>query len=128
MVDDGRTTEHGYTISSPCEPDGSGELINSTILILCVFDSRTKFTLCIFVFQAVNPRPGIKNDIQLSFMLSLSKRVLVFIFNFNTDFLPFPQNTAATRDFLPYSPKYCGQKISKALLKQASSFIYGTSL
>ena len=31
MVDDGRTTdgrttEHGYTISSPCESDGSGEL------------------------------------------------------------------------------------------------------
>ena len=25
---DGRTTEHGYTISSPCEPDGSGELIS----------------------------------------------------------------------------------------------------
>ena len=24
---DGRTTEHGYTISSPCEPEGSGELI-----------------------------------------------------------------------------------------------------
>ena len=23
---DGRTPEHGYTISSPCEPDGSGEL------------------------------------------------------------------------------------------------------
>ena len=23
---DGRTTEHGYTISSLCEPDGSGEL------------------------------------------------------------------------------------------------------
>ena len=23
---DGRTTKHGYTISSPCEPDGSGEL------------------------------------------------------------------------------------------------------
>ena len=23
---DGRTTENGYTISSPCEPDGSGEL------------------------------------------------------------------------------------------------------
>ena len=23
---DGRTMEHGYTISSPCEPDGSGEL------------------------------------------------------------------------------------------------------
>ena len=34
MVDDGRTTdgrttEHGYTISSPCEPDGSGELKTS---------------------------------------------------------------------------------------------------
>ena len=23
---DGRTPEHGYTISSPCEPNGSGEL------------------------------------------------------------------------------------------------------
>ena len=26
-TDDGRTPEHGYTISSPCEPNGSGELI-----------------------------------------------------------------------------------------------------
>ena len=26
MDDDGRTPEHGYTISSPCEPNGSGEL------------------------------------------------------------------------------------------------------
>ena len=25
--DDGRTPEQGYTISTPCEPDGSGELI-----------------------------------------------------------------------------------------------------
>ena len=25
-TDDGRTPEHGYTISSPCEPKGSGEL------------------------------------------------------------------------------------------------------
>ena len=24
--DDGRTPDHGYTISSPCEPKGSGEL------------------------------------------------------------------------------------------------------
>ena len=28
---DGRTSEHVYTISSPCEPDGSGELKKSTI-------------------------------------------------------------------------------------------------
>ena len=33
MVDDGRTTDgrtpdNGHPISSPCEPDGSGELIN----------------------------------------------------------------------------------------------------
>ena len=27
-ADDGRTPEHGYTLSSPCEPSGSGELIN----------------------------------------------------------------------------------------------------
>ena len=25
-MDDGLTPEHGYTISSPCEPDGSGKL------------------------------------------------------------------------------------------------------
>ena len=25
-MDDGRTPDHGYTISSPCEPNGSGEL------------------------------------------------------------------------------------------------------
>ena len=24
--DDGRTPDHGHPISSPCEPDGSGEL------------------------------------------------------------------------------------------------------
>ena len=29
-TDDGRTPEHGYTISSPCEPNGSGELITKT--------------------------------------------------------------------------------------------------
>ena len=40
MVDDGRTTEHGYTISSPCEPDGSGELKN------CLINEETKFDYC----------------------------------------------------------------------------------
>ena len=33
-MDDGRTTEHGYTISSPCEPDGSGELKKKCSLFL----------------------------------------------------------------------------------------------
>ena len=27
--DDGRTTDHGHPISSPCEPNGSGELKNN---------------------------------------------------------------------------------------------------
>ena len=27
-TDDGRTPDHGHPISSPCEPNGSGELIN----------------------------------------------------------------------------------------------------
>ena len=27
MTDDGRTPDHGHPISSPCEPNGSGELI-----------------------------------------------------------------------------------------------------
>ena len=30
---DGRTTEHGYTISSPCEPDGSGELKTEGVML-----------------------------------------------------------------------------------------------
>ena len=28
QTDDGRTPDHGHPISSPCEPNGSGELIN----------------------------------------------------------------------------------------------------
>ena len=31
--DDGRTPEHGYTISSPCEPNGSGELGSGELII-----------------------------------------------------------------------------------------------
>ena len=27
-MDDGRTPDHGHPISSPCEPNGSGELIS----------------------------------------------------------------------------------------------------
>ena len=30
-TDDGRTPDHGYTISSPCEPNGSGELITTSL-------------------------------------------------------------------------------------------------
>ena len=53
-TDDGRTPEHGYTISSPCEPNGSGELKNwrpeifelngtivSSTVIACGLDSIT---------------------------------------------------------------------------------------
>ena len=48
-TDDGRTTEHGYTISSPCEPDGSGELkirytpANPSFSIWWVYFSWTYF-------------------------------------------------------------------------------------
>ena len=42
MVDDGRTTDgrtpdHGHPISSPCEPDGSGELKRQIEHTLWVF-------------------------------------------------------------------------------------------
>ena len=30
-TDDGRTPDHGHPISSPCEPNGSGELIKNII-------------------------------------------------------------------------------------------------
>ena len=39
-TDDGRTTEHGYTIISPCEPDGSGELIK---LVLKASNSHSSY-------------------------------------------------------------------------------------
>ena len=32
-TDDGRTTDHGHPISSPCEPNGSGELKNATKIL-----------------------------------------------------------------------------------------------
>ena len=33
---DGRTPEHWYTLSSPCEPNGSGELIIKIIIIIII--------------------------------------------------------------------------------------------
>ena len=33
---DGRTPEHGYTINSPCEPNGSGEMITYYVLTVLV--------------------------------------------------------------------------------------------
>ena len=49
MVDDGRTTdgrttEHGYTISSPCEPDGSGELKSYYLTVSVIVSSRPQPT------------------------------------------------------------------------------------
>ena len=31
-TDDGRTPDHGHPISSPCEPNGSGELISTVVM------------------------------------------------------------------------------------------------
>ena len=39
MVDDGRTPDHGHPISSPCEPNGSGEL-KSWVTIYLIPDSK----------------------------------------------------------------------------------------
>ena len=43
---DGRTPEHGYTISSPCEPEGSGELINRKKIALKSKDECTYESYC----------------------------------------------------------------------------------
>ena len=32
-MDDGRTPEHGYTIGSPCKPNGSGEQKNLNLFL-----------------------------------------------------------------------------------------------
>ena len=34
--DDGRTPDHGHPISSPCEPNGSGELKMYAVVVLFV--------------------------------------------------------------------------------------------
>ena len=44
-TDEGRTPEHGYTISSPCEPKGSGELKNITFVEGKVLNKYAKFRL-----------------------------------------------------------------------------------
>ena len=41
--DDGRTPDHGHPISSPCEPNGSGEL--KILLAIKPMRTQFKFTL-----------------------------------------------------------------------------------
>ena len=45
--DDGRTPDHGHPISSPCEPNGSGELITPIQYMLFVAFYQN---LCIDVY------------------------------------------------------------------------------
>ena len=41
-TDDGRTPDHGYPISSPCEPNGSGELkMDIAVTLVSVFTLDT---------------------------------------------------------------------------------------
>ena len=52
VYEDGRTTDgrriHGYTISSPCEPNGSGELkIDKLHAYLMIFDDYQGLNLLI---------------------------------------------------------------------------------
>ena len=49
-TDDGRTPEHGYTVSPPCEPEGSGELKKS-IHILNQIHSGSR-VMSIFTIRA----------------------------------------------------------------------------
>ena len=45
-TDDGRTTDHGHPISSPCEPNGSGELKKICLLHGQVFVVQSNLPLC----------------------------------------------------------------------------------
>ena len=50
-TDDGRRTpDHGYTISSPCEPNGSGELITG---VLNVLDTLKNNWLKVYKFMCI---------------------------------------------------------------------------
>ena len=42
-TDDGRTPDHGHPISSPCEPNGSGELKKDNRKRIFVFEVNTKY-------------------------------------------------------------------------------------
>ena len=54
-TDDGRTPDHGHPISSPCEPDGSGELKrrikavarNTHRVCICFNDPRMTFQMMV---------------------------------------------------------------------------------
>ena len=52
-TDDGRTPDHGHPISSPCEPNGSGELKIIKILSVCGERNEHK-ALITYVWEA-NP-------------------------------------------------------------------------
>ena len=55
QTDDGRTPEYEYTISSPCEPEGSGELTtllsNALMQSENVFEGSIKYIIDIYVFK-----------------------------------------------------------------------------
>ena len=43
-TDDGRTPDHGHPISSPCEPNGSGELKRVSIIIHVIYIVKLGYT------------------------------------------------------------------------------------
>ena len=66
MVDDGRTTDHGHPISSPCEPNGSGELKKMELKFKIIPDNpkvqfacakkytRVNILRCVFILRCAN--------------------------------------------------------------------------
>ena len=62
---DRRTTEHGYTISSPCEPDGSGELKRSVLSSILKYMENASEN-----FNKENPKGTRKNIIMLNLLTS----------------------------------------------------------
>ena len=65
-TDDGRTDGRrldGYTISSPCEPNGSGELINLPLLNITldeIFGTKIKIAHDINLCEPLMKKPGLK--------------------------------------------------------------------
>ena len=58
-TDDGRTPDHGHPISSPCEPNGSGELIKHSGLLnkhFCKISNETA-EIANFHFSPFTPVP-----------------------------------------------------------------------
>ena len=70
-MDDGRTPDHGHPISSPCEPNGSGELKRCLHMCICetLLGCPSGLMDSIFPLQSIQYKPDMLQTAQIRFIL-----------------------------------------------------------